>query len=143
MTAVLFGLGKWLLGFYLGSCAAAWAYGAASSLITLLLRVDYSSQILLFGLSSPKCMPRKPVENWHRANTQSASKRRKSRAVNEPRKRTSNVAKVSGSTSKMAFEDELDEERRSHGDDSINHLNPPVNRGTASVAVQLRLGLLA
>jgi membrane protein len=49
ITAVLFGLGKWLLGFYLGSGAAGSAYGAASSLITLLLWVYYSSQILLFG----------------------------------------------------------------------------------------------
>jgi membrane protein len=49
MTAILFGLGKWLLGFYLGSGTAGSAYGAASSLITLLLWVYYSSQILLFG----------------------------------------------------------------------------------------------
>jgi len=49
MTAILFGIGKWLLGFYLGSGAAASAYSAASSLITLLLWVYYSSQILLFG----------------------------------------------------------------------------------------------
>jgi membrane protein len=49
LTAILFGLGKWLLGFYLGSGAAGSAYGAASSLITLLLWVYYSSQILLFG----------------------------------------------------------------------------------------------
>jgi membrane protein len=49
MTAILFGIGKWLLGFYLGSGAAGSAFGAASSLITLLLWVYYSSQILLFG----------------------------------------------------------------------------------------------
>ncbi len=49
MTTILFGVGKWLLGFYLGSGAAGSAYGAASSLITLLLWVYYSSQILLFG----------------------------------------------------------------------------------------------
>ena len=49
MTAILFGIGKWLLGFYLGSGAAGSAYGAASSLITLLLWVYYSSQTLLFG----------------------------------------------------------------------------------------------
>ncbi|PYI60934.1 MAG: ribonuclease BN, partial [Verrucomicrobia bacterium] len=41
--------GKWVLGLYLGSGTAASAYGAASSLITLLLWVYYSSQILLFG----------------------------------------------------------------------------------------------
>lgn len=49
ITAILFAMGKWLLGFYLGSGAAGSAYGAASSLITLLLWVYYSSQILLFG----------------------------------------------------------------------------------------------
>jgi membrane protein len=49
MTAILFAIGKWALGLYLGSGAAASAYGAASSLITLLLWIYYSSQILLFG----------------------------------------------------------------------------------------------
>jgi membrane protein len=49
MTALLFALGKWALGIYLGSGSAASAYGVASSLITLLLWVYYSSQILLFG----------------------------------------------------------------------------------------------
>lgn len=49
LTAVLFLIGKWGLGIYLGSGTASSAYGAASSLITLLLWVYYSSQILLFG----------------------------------------------------------------------------------------------
>jgi membrane protein len=49
LTAIFFGLGKWLLGLYLGSGTAGSAYGAASSLITLLLWVYYSAQILLFG----------------------------------------------------------------------------------------------
>jgi membrane protein len=49
MTAIFFAIGKWALGLYLGSGAAASAYGAASSLITLLLWIYYSSQILLFG----------------------------------------------------------------------------------------------
>jgi membrane protein len=49
MTALFFGIGKWALGLYLGSGAASSAYGAASSLITLLLWIYYSSQILLFG----------------------------------------------------------------------------------------------
>jgi membrane protein len=49
LTALFFGVGKWALGLYLGSGAAASAYGAASSLITLLLWIYYSSQILLFG----------------------------------------------------------------------------------------------
>ena len=49
LTAVLFAIGKFVLGLYLGSGAAGSAYGAASSLITLLLWIFYSAQILLFG----------------------------------------------------------------------------------------------
>ena len=49
ITALLFLIGKWALGIYLGSGTAASAYGAASSLITMLLWIYYSSQILLFG----------------------------------------------------------------------------------------------
>jgi membrane protein len=49
LTAALFVLGKFALGLYLGSGAAGSAYGAASSLITLLLWIYYAAQILLFG----------------------------------------------------------------------------------------------
>jgi membrane protein len=49
LTAVLFAFGKFVLGLYLGSGAAGSAYGAASSLITLLLWIYYAAQILLFG----------------------------------------------------------------------------------------------
>ncbi len=49
LTAFFFLLGKWALGIYLGSGTASSSYGAASSLITLLLWIYYSSQILLFG----------------------------------------------------------------------------------------------
>ena len=49
LTAVLFLTGKWALGLYLGSGGVGSAYGAATSLISLLLWIYYSSQILLFG----------------------------------------------------------------------------------------------
>ncbi|MBV9998769.1 MAG: YihY/virulence factor BrkB family protein [Verrucomicrobia bacterium] len=49
LTALLFYVGKFVLGLYLGSGAAGSAYGAASSLITLLLWIFYSAQIVLFG----------------------------------------------------------------------------------------------
>src|SRR5438477_5871843 len=45
LTAILFLIGKWALGIYLGSGTAASAYGAAISLITLLLWLYYSSPI--------------------------------------------------------------------------------------------------
>jgi membrane protein len=54
LTAILFVIGKFLLGLYLGSGAAGSAYGAASSLVTLLLWVFYSAQILLFGAEFTK-----------------------------------------------------------------------------------------
>ena len=65
LTAILFAIGKWALGLYLGSGAAGSAYGAASSLITLLLWIYYSSQILLFGAEFTQVYTRKfggPVE---------------------------------------------------------------------------------
>lgn len=49
ITALLFEVGKYLLGFYLGRATVASAYGAAGSLVVLLLWVYYASQILLFG----------------------------------------------------------------------------------------------
>ena len=49
VTAVLFTIGKSLIGWYLGTSAAASSYGAAGSIIILLLWVFYSSAIFLFG----------------------------------------------------------------------------------------------
>lgn len=49
VTAVLFTVGKHLIGLYLGKSATASSYGAASSVILLLLWVYYTSQIVLFG----------------------------------------------------------------------------------------------
>ena len=54
LTAVLFVAGKFLLGLYLESGAAGSAYGAASSLVTLLLWIFYSAQIFLFGAEFTK-----------------------------------------------------------------------------------------
>ncbi|MBK9052710.1 MAG: YihY/virulence factor BrkB family protein [Chloroflexi bacterium] len=48
-TALLFTLGKLLIGLYLGNSAVASTYGAAGSLIVILLWVYYSAQILFLG----------------------------------------------------------------------------------------------
>jgi membrane protein len=48
-TALLFVIGKFAIGFYLGQSNPGQAYGAAGSLAVLLLWVYYSSLILLFG----------------------------------------------------------------------------------------------
>jgi membrane protein len=49
VTAILFTLGKLAIGYYLGKSDLASTYGAAASIITILLWIYYSSQILLFG----------------------------------------------------------------------------------------------
>lgn len=49
VTALLFTLGRSLIAMYLANTATASAYGAAGSLALLLLWVNYSSLILLFG----------------------------------------------------------------------------------------------
>ncbi len=49
VTALLFDLGKYLIGLYLGQASWISAYGAAGSLVVMLLWVYYSSQIVLFG----------------------------------------------------------------------------------------------
>jgi membrane protein len=49
LTALLFGLARYLIGFYVQASSAGAVYGAAGSLIVLLLWIYYSAQIFLFG----------------------------------------------------------------------------------------------
>jgi membrane protein len=49
VTSLLFSVGKYLIGFYLGHSAVTSIYGAAGSLVTLLLWVYYSSLMFFFG----------------------------------------------------------------------------------------------
>jgi membrane protein len=48
-TALLFEIGKTLLGLYLGNSGVLSTYGAAGSVVIILLWIFYSAQILLFG----------------------------------------------------------------------------------------------
>ncbi len=49
LTTLLFTIGKFALGYYLGRSSTASAYGAAGSLVLILLWIYYTAQILLFG----------------------------------------------------------------------------------------------
>ena len=49
LTAVLFTIGKFLLGFYFGQSDPGATFGAAGSIILIMLWVYYSSLIMLFG----------------------------------------------------------------------------------------------
>jgi membrane protein len=48
-TAALFTAGKYLIGVYLGNSGVTSSYGAAGSLVALLLWIYYSAQIFFFG----------------------------------------------------------------------------------------------
>jgi membrane protein len=48
-TAVMFTIGKTLLGLYLGKASPGSAYGAAGSLVAMVIWVYYSAQIFFFG----------------------------------------------------------------------------------------------
>ena len=52
--AILFTIGKSLIGWYIGSSAVASSLGAAGGLIALLLWVYYSAQIFLLGAEFTK-----------------------------------------------------------------------------------------
>ncbi|MDG2303680.1 MAG: YihY/virulence factor BrkB family protein [Candidatus Binatia bacterium] len=58
-TALLFALGKLLIGLYLGRSSLASVYGAAGSLAVLLVWVYYSAQIVLFGAELTQVTARK------------------------------------------------------------------------------------
>ena len=62
VTALLFHLGRWAIGLYLGRATQPTAYGAAASFAALLLWLYYSAQIFLFGAEFTACLgqSRKP-----------------------------------------------------------------------------------
>ena len=54
VTAFLFSVGKLLIGLYIGSSAVSSSYGAAGSLIVVLLWIYYSAQIFILGAEFTK-----------------------------------------------------------------------------------------
>ena len=56
VTALLFHLGRWAIGLYLGRATQPTAFGAAASFAALLLWLYYSAQIFLFGAEFTACL---------------------------------------------------------------------------------------
>ena len=59
VTALLFTVGKLVIGLYLGKSGVASAFGAAGSLVVILVWVYYSAQILYFGAEFTKVWTRR------------------------------------------------------------------------------------
>ncbi len=72
-SGLSFTLGKFLIGFYVGRSGIASSYGAAASLITILLWIYYSSLILLFGAEFTKAYAETKGSRAPRRGTRSAS----------------------------------------------------------------------
>ncbi|MBI5928945.1 MAG: YihY/virulence factor BrkB family protein [Chloroflexi bacterium] len=76
ITALLFTMGKYLLGLYLGYSSTASVYGAAGSFVLILLWIYYSAQIVLFGAEFTQVYARRAtatpvdlaeIEPWDKA----------------------------------------------------------------------------
>ncbi|MBO1074091.1 YihY/virulence factor BrkB family protein [Roseomonas marmotae] len=66
VTAGLFDLGKMLIGLYLGRSAIGSTYGAAGSVIVVLLWIYYSAQIFLLGAEFTKAHAMwRDAQAWH------------------------------------------------------------------------------
>jgi membrane protein len=62
ITAALFEIGKLLIGLYIGKQALESTYGAAASLVVLLIWIYYSSQIVLMGAEFTRVHAKRPSE---------------------------------------------------------------------------------
>jgi membrane protein len=66
LTSLLLAVGKFLIGFYIGRSDVASGFGAAGSLIILLIWVYYSAQIFLLGAEFTAVLARGHGEPAHR-----------------------------------------------------------------------------
>lgn len=106
-TAILFELGKFGIGLYIGNSGTASSFGAAGSLIALLLWVYYSAQIFFLGaefarqyaiqLGSLKHKTATSTQGWGGAQERRVGERRNSgsnnrRSVHTPDRRATRTA---------------------------------------------------
>jgi len=71
LTALLFSLGKFLIGLYIGRSAVSSAYGAAGAVLVLLIWAYYSAQIFLLGAEFTRVYAER-FGSWKRRSDRSA-----------------------------------------------------------------------
>lgn len=64
MTSVLFGIGKWLIGLYIARSAVASPFGAAGTLIVVILWVYYSAQVFFLGAELTRAYAGRRARAW-------------------------------------------------------------------------------
>ncbi|MCD6048705.1 MAG: ribonuclease [Verrucomicrobia bacterium] len=80
ITAFLFNVGKAILGIYLGKGSFSSAYGAAGSLVIILVWVYYSAQILFFGAEFTRLCARESCARAGGVKAKPETREKKSRA---------------------------------------------------------------
>lgn len=79
--AILFTIGRQLLALYLARAAAVSAYGAAGSLIVLLMWIYFSSAVLLFGAAAARAVEEHAAARKARAPRPRAERRKHERRL--------------------------------------------------------------
>jgi membrane protein len=64
-TAMLFALGRWAIGYYLGRSALDSTYGAAGSLVAVVAWVYFSAQILFIGAELTQVLEKRRTARGH------------------------------------------------------------------------------
>jgi membrane protein len=77
-TSLMFSIGKFLIGLYLGKAGVGSAYGAAGSLVVFLVWVYYSAQIFFFGAEFTRTFA-------ERHGSRSHARENRIRTIPEPR----------------------------------------------------------
>jgi membrane protein len=80
VTSMLFWIGKYLIGLYLGHASVASSFGAAGTIVVLIVWVYYSAQIFFLGAEFTR---EYALRHGSRCNTVQARKRRQMEAANE------------------------------------------------------------
>jgi membrane protein len=92
VTALLFTVGKYLIGLYLGKSAPGSAFGAAGSVVAFVVWVYYSGLILFFGAELTKVIARHAgrqiVPTGNAQPTREMAKERKGKKGNQSRARS-------------------------------------------------------
>ena len=70
ITSFFFTLGKFLIGLYLGHSSVSSSFGAAGSIIVLLIWIYYSAQIVLFGAEVSQAFVRRFGSKTHDKHTE-------------------------------------------------------------------------
>ena len=82
--AILFTLGRQLLALYLSSAAVISAYGAAGSLIVLLMWIYFSSAVLLFGAASARALDEHVAQQLGTPKVPEVERRKRERRATQP-----------------------------------------------------------